>query len=116
DVGVLGESARAVLRRTLRLAAAAEGIEPPAFLPVPGLHRGEALPRDFRADIPGTLLHLCPGRLDPSSAATHAAEDDTPGESQRLELLHVGGAAARREVLGEKLVQSDGASSAGGGK
>src|SRR5205814_9995425 len=59
DVGILRECARVILRSALRLAAAAEGRQLPAFLPVPGLHRGEALPRHFGANLAGAALDLC---------------------------------------------------------
>ncbi len=116
DVGILREGTRVVLRDALRLAAAAEGGQLPSLLSVPGLHRGEPLPRDLGAEAAGPLLHLRPGHLDRRSPPAHAGEHSAPGEPQRLQLLHVGGAAAGRQVLCQDLVEGDGASRAGDGE
>ena len=63
-----------------------------------------------------TRLYLRPCHLDRRSAASHAGEDGAPGETKRLELLHVRGAAAGGEVLCQKLVEGDGAGTEGNDK
>src|SRR6185436_591267 len=76
EVGLLRQLARVVGRGPLRLAAAAERRELPAFLAVPRLDRGQSLARDLRAELARTLLHLRPGGFDLSAAAAAAASGE----------------------------------------
>ncbi|MFT3917409.1 MAG: hypothetical protein QM704_25985 [Anaeromyxobacteraceae bacterium] len=100
EVRLAGVLLRLVGRDALRLAPAAERVEPPAVLAVPAVGVREPLERDVLAVEPRPLHDLRPGHGRRAVALELLA-----GEAQRLELREPLAAAACRGVLLEERVR-----------